>query len=293
MALSLPDPTFDAESTLPDPALLRGLPLPRHPRGAGHVPLHPVAGGGKRAQAGSPGPNAVARQPARGLPRHGRGPGVVHQTPRSLARQRRLDAVNGRYRRKGGYILGDLTKGGREATADEVGRLAGAGPEGRPRGLERCPTCGEWRGRCLDPSPTFVCKVMTVHCTCQNDNRSAACGGFLYERKLNATYYNARPDLGTCPASRASAIIAPTRSGTPTMRTHGEPMSSPRARALSRRQILTVSPSYSFLNSSMSSSHNLMQAAPPPFWNNASWHNLFPWHLRVPSRLLPATSPTQ
>ena len=108
------------------------------------------------------------------------------------ARQGRLDALVLAHRRKGGYILGDLTKGGREATADEVGRLAGAGPEGRPRGLESCPTCGEWRGRCLDPSPTFVGKVMTVHCGCQNDNRCAACGGFLYERKLNANYYNPR-----------------------------------------------------------------------------------------------------
>ncbi len=33
---------------------------------------------------------------------------------------------------------------------------------------------------------------MQVHCRCQNDNRCAACGGFLYERKLNANYYNAR-----------------------------------------------------------------------------------------------------
>ena len=113
-------------------------------------------------------------------------------TAERQARQRRLDALVEAHRRKGGYILGDLTKGGREASADEVGRLAGAGPEGRPRGLERCPTCGEWRGLCLDPSPTFVCKVMTVHCGCQNDNRCAACGGFLYERKLNANYYNPR-----------------------------------------------------------------------------------------------------
>src|SRR5690349_8716912 len=52
------------------------------------------------------------------------------------ARQRGLEALVLAHRRKGGYILGDLTKGGREATADEVGRLAGAGPEGRPRGLE-------------------------------------------------------------------------------------------------------------------------------------------------------------
>lgn len=113
-------------------------------------------------------------------------------TAERQTRQRQLDALVEAHRRKGGYILGDLTKGGREATADEVGRLAGAGPEGRPRGLECCPTCGEWHGRCLDPSPTFVCKVMTVHCGCQNDNRCAACGGFLYERKLNANHYNPR-----------------------------------------------------------------------------------------------------
>jgi hypothetical protein len=60
-------------------------------------------------------------------------------TAERQARQRRLDALVEAHRRKGGYLLGDPTKGGREATADEVGRLAGAGPEGRPRGLERCP----------------------------------------------------------------------------------------------------------------------------------------------------------
>ena len=32
---------------------------------------------------------------------------------------------------------------------------------------------------------------MTAPCVCQNDNRCAACGGFLYARKLNANYYNA------------------------------------------------------------------------------------------------------
>jgi hypothetical protein len=45
---------------------------------------------------------------------------------------------------------------------------------------------------CLDPSQRFFCKVMRVHCRCQNDHRCAACGGFLYERKLNANYYNPR-----------------------------------------------------------------------------------------------------
>jgi hypothetical protein len=32
---------------------------------------------------------------------------------------------------------------------------------------------------------------MAVHCSCQNDNRCAACGESLYARKLSANYYNA------------------------------------------------------------------------------------------------------
>ena len=143
-------------------------------------------------------------------------------TAERQARQRRLDALVEAHRRKGGFILGDLTKGGREASAEEVGRLAGAGPEGRPRGLERCPTCGEWRGRCLDPSPTFVCKVMTVHCGCQNDNRCAACGGFLYERKLNANYYDPRDGrIWHVPGFRAFRHRCPPGSGTAAMSAQG------------------------------------------------------------------------
>jgi hypothetical protein len=104
------------------------------------------------------------------------------------ARQRRLDASV----MKISYGFGDLTKGGREASTDDVARLAGAGPEGAPRGLERCPGCAEWRGICLDPSPRFFGKVMTVHCRFANDNRCAACGQPLYKHKLDANYYNPR-----------------------------------------------------------------------------------------------------
>ena len=104
------------------------------------------------------------------------------------ARQRRLEASVVKI----GCGFGDLTKGGREASADDVARLAGAGPEGVARGLERCPVCSEWRGDCLDPSPKFFGKVMTVCCRCANHNRCAACGLPLYERKLNANYYNPR-----------------------------------------------------------------------------------------------------
>ena len=106
------------------------------------------------------------------------------------ARQRRLASFIESSTPKGDYgMFGDLTKGGREASADDVARLAGSGPEGVPRGLERCATCSELRGICLDPSPEFFCKVVTVHCRCQNDNRCAACGQLLYKRKLNANYY--------------------------------------------------------------------------------------------------------
>lgn len=104
-------------------------------------------------------------------------------------RHRRLAAVIAERCPRGGTLFGDLSKGGREATADEVGRLAGAGPEGVPRGLDRCPTCGDWRGRCLDPSPQFLGMVMPVHCRCANDSRCAACGQLLHDRKLNANYY--------------------------------------------------------------------------------------------------------
>lgn len=91
---------------------------------------------------------------------------------------------------KAGYIFGDLTKGGRPATIDETIMLAGTQADGVPRGLARCGDCGEWRGRCLDPSPKFVGQVMEVHCRCTNNNRCAACGGLLCERRLNANFFD-------------------------------------------------------------------------------------------------------
>jgi hypothetical protein len=133
--------------------------------------------------------------PNGGLPITGRlRPSTVWSDTVNLqARQCRLASFIEARTPKGDYAMfGDLTKGGREANADQVALLAGAGPEGMPRGLERCLACGEWRGSCLDPSPEFFCKVMTVHCRCANENRCAACKQFLYERKLNANYYNPR-----------------------------------------------------------------------------------------------------
>jgi hypothetical protein len=225
MALSWPDPTYDSESTrqrYPSLPLFEGFPylVTRVVPAMYHVILVPadaselelvllarmqwranrletclVTGVDRAWFISADGRDELAQTPPRGgtlvtgLLKSSR---LWADTAELQARQCHLDAIAEAHRRKGGYIFGDLTKGGRDATADDVGRLAGTGLEGRPRGLARCPTCGDWRGRCLDPSPNFVCKVMTVHCRCQNDNRCVACGGFLDQRKLNANYYNPR-----------------------------------------------------------------------------------------------------
>jgi hypothetical protein len=109
---------------------------------------------------------------------------------RRLALARFIEQVTPRT----GYMFGDLTKGGRPATIEETVMLAGTQANGVPRGLARCGDCGEWRGRCLDPSPQFVGQVMEVHCRCTNNNRCAACGGLLYERRLNANYFDTDDD---------------------------------------------------------------------------------------------------
>jgi hypothetical protein len=89
-----------------------------------------------------------------------------------------------------GAVFGDLGKGGRRATPDELQRLEGCQPDGTPRGLQRCARCGDWTGTCLDPLPVFAGLVMTVHCRCDNHNLCVECGGLLAERRLNANYYN-------------------------------------------------------------------------------------------------------
>jgi hypothetical protein len=108
------------------------------------------------------------------------------------SRQDRLKAMIDRARAGNFAIFGDLTKGGRTATAQEKKSLAGVLPDGTPRGLSRCLNCGDWKGVCLDPSEQFAGQVMTVHCYCDNKNRCARCGEPLYERRLNANYYSPR-----------------------------------------------------------------------------------------------------
>lgn len=92
-------------------------------------------------------------------------------------------------KKKEGYLFGDLRKGGRPASQEELKRLSGKLPEGVPKGLTRCGECGGWSGEGLDPNPIFANWVMKVWCRCQNDNFCARCHQPLSEYKLNANYY--------------------------------------------------------------------------------------------------------
>jgi len=92
--------------------------------------------------------------------------------------------------KRDGYILGDLSKGGRKPSPEEVEKLRGFQENGVRRGLTRCSQCGEWRGVCLDSILDFGELIVEVSCVCQNDNRCAGCGHLLSERKLNSNYYD-------------------------------------------------------------------------------------------------------
>jgi hypothetical protein len=107
-------------------------------------------------------------------------------------RLRRLERYVRQYSPKAGFMVGDLTKGGRPATPEEFRSLQGPARDGVPRGLNRCEVCGDWRGECLDPKPRWAGLVMKVACLCENDNRCARCLEPLAERKLNANYYDPR-----------------------------------------------------------------------------------------------------
>src|SRR5437899_6762751 len=92
------------------------------------------------------------------------------------------------------FVVGDLTKGGRDATPAELAALSGRQSNGVPIGLVLCADCGLWKGQCLDPSPEFRGKVMRVHCGCDNWNRCAACGQRLAAHRLNGNSYDQRED---------------------------------------------------------------------------------------------------
>lgn len=109
--------------------------------------------------------------------------------PDFRARAQRLAALL-RTQPRHGAIFGDLTKGGRPATPDELRTLHGVQDDGTPNGLSRCGRCHDWSGICLDPSEAFAGQVMRVHCRCDNHNRCARCGELLAGRRLNANFWD-------------------------------------------------------------------------------------------------------
>ena len=91
-----------------------------------------------------------------------------------------------------GYMTGDLAKGGRPASLEELRRLRGKNKDGLPIGLGVCSVCAQVRGECLDTNRSFAGLLVTVHCRCDNDNLCARCGKHLNDTKLNGNHYNAR-----------------------------------------------------------------------------------------------------
>jgi hypothetical protein len=116
-------------------------------------------------------------------------PEAIPVTPELTARRARLEEFVERHRCKG-YLVGDGLGGGRQASEEDLRRLAGRDEQGVPRGLILCKVCGSFRGEYLAPWGEFdgvrAPAVVSVHCICQNHNRCARCGRTLAPRRLSA-----------------------------------------------------------------------------------------------------------
>jgi len=131
---------------------------------------------------------------------------IAGPLPEAAGLAARRDALRAHARRwQGtGHIVGDGLEGGRPATPADVARLAGPAIEGVPRGLRRCPTCGELRGERLRDEKLRVERlrgagttgederpeVVDIFCRCANHNRCAGCGGPLAEHRLSAWHWD-------------------------------------------------------------------------------------------------------
>ena len=72
--------------------------------------------------------------------------------------------------------------------------------DGVPKGCTRCPRCGEYQGfyaeahRPACGNQNGHSTACYVYCLCANNNRCAACGKLLAERKLRGHYFDDRGD---------------------------------------------------------------------------------------------------
>jgi hypothetical protein len=112
----------------------------------------------------------------------------LEQDDNLLARQRRLFIYEAeRNGTNPGYLFGDLTKGGRDATVDEQLRLGGRAQNGVPRGLSRCANCGERAGECLDPSHSCAPRRTRSLGDIVIASNSAVAKSLLYRRVLSSS----------------------------------------------------------------------------------------------------------
>src|SRR5437016_8736431 len=74
------------------------------------------------------------------------------------------------------FVVGDLTKGGRDATPAELAALSGRQSNGVPMRLVVCADCGFWKRECLDPNRERRGKVMRVHCGRSEERRVGKVG---------------------------------------------------------------------------------------------------------------------
>jgi hypothetical protein len=73
----------------------------------------------------------------------------------------------------------------------EILELAVRQENGVPKGLARCPVCGDWIGRCLWPDPLKWYKGPTrISCRCEA-NVCSKCGEPIYECRPGANIYDA------------------------------------------------------------------------------------------------------
>lgn len=95
---------------------------------------------------------------------------------------------------RAGYFVGRRPKGEPALNGEETW-LGGTQLSGAPMGLNRCNTCGGWKGKCIDElydrclTPggkgdemkliREPASIIEVHCVCGNWNRCAACGESL------------------------------------------------------------------------------------------------------------------
>ena len=87
-----------------------------------------------------------------------------------------------------GYLVGNPERWERPANSRELAELTGFGPRGAPLGLVPCPVCRELVGTCRRKGTAGG--IVTAHCRCGNHNRCARCGEPLYDRRLNAFFYD-------------------------------------------------------------------------------------------------------